>query len=87
MADKSFSSYRDYKNKYTRLVGLEREEEMRRHLDEIKNLHPKERESRGRAILNMKGRNQGKGLGGRYIIKFVRVKGGQLPDTEISIGD
>lgn len=87
MATKNFSDYRIYKNKYSRLVELEREEEMRRHLDEIKNLHPKERESLGRAILNMRGRDQGKGLGGKYIVKFVRVKGGQLPDTEISVGD
>lgn len=87
MATKSFSDYRGYKNKYSRLVELEREEEMRKHLDEIKNLNPKERESRGRAVLNMRGRDQGKGLGGKYIVKFVRVRGGHLPDTEISVGD
>ncbi len=67
------------------MVRLEREEEMRQHRREMKNLSPKEREERGRAVLHLKGKDAGKGLGGRYIVKFVRK--GRLPDTEISVGD
>ncbi len=74
--------------KMAMLVEIEREEEMRRHEKEIKNLTGREREEEGRAILNLKGRDEGTGLGGKYLIKFVRQKQGEsLPENEISIGD
>jgi len=85
MSEFSFDSYKEYKNKYSHLVQLEREEEMKRHRDEIKNMRPKERESEGRALLDMKGDDEGKGLGGRYIVKFSRNY--ELPDNELSVGD
>ncbi len=71
-----------------RLVEMEREEEMRRHEREIRNLTGFQREKEGRAILHLKGKDKGTGLGGKYLIKFVRQRPGeQLPDTEITVGD
>lgn len=80
-----FSSYKEYKEKYSRLVELERKEEMERHEKEIKKMSPRGREARGRALLKMKGRDEGMGLGSYHIVRFVR--GGELPDSEISVGD
>lgn len=74
--------------KLARLVEIEREEEMKRHEQEIKNMSGSERESEGRAILHLKGREEGTGLGGKFLIKFLRQRKGEtLPDTEISVGD
>jgi len=79
---------REYIEKYRRLVELERTEEMERHELEIKRLSSKEREKKGRAILHLRGRGQGKAFGNKPIVKFMRMnKGEKLPDTEISIGD
>jgi len=79
---------REYIEKYRRLVELERTEEMERHELEIKRLSPREREKKGRAILGLRGRGQGKAFGNKPIVKFIRQKQGEkLPDTEISIGD
>lgn len=76
-----------YIQKYERLVEMEREEEMRRHEKEMNNLSGKEREEKGRAILNLAGKDKGEGLGG-YLIQFTRQKKGEeLPDNEISVGD
>ncbi|MFB6215716.1 MAG: IGHMBP2 family helicase, partial [Candidatus Aenigmatarchaeota archaeon] len=77
--------YEDYKEKYSELVELEREEEMERHRNEIENMSAKERQSKGRALLKMKGDDEGKGLGGDHIVKFSRRN--ELPDHEISVGD
>ena len=77
-----------YTDKFSDLVEKERAEEMRRHEQEIKNLSGYERENRGRAILHLRGRDQGTGLGNKYLIKYMRQKRGeQLPETEINIGD
>lgn len=74
--------------KLAKLVEIEREEEMKRHEEEIKNMSGSEREGEGRAILHLKGRDEGTGLGGKFLIKFLRQRQGEpLPDTEISIGD
>ncbi len=78
----------EYTKKFSDLVELEREEEMKQHELEIKHLSAREREQKGRAILHLKGRDEGKALGGRAMVKFMRQRPGeQLPDTEISIGD
>ncbi|MEF8879813.1 MAG: IGHMBP2 family helicase [Candidatus Thermoplasmatota archaeon] len=79
---KNVDQYIDY---FSELVNLEREEEMRRHKNEIRKLSGKEREKRGRAVLHLKPRNEGTALGGRSLVKFVRKSG--LPETEISVGD
>ncbi|KXA91998.1 hypothetical protein AKJ63_00135 [candidate division MSBL1 archaeon SCGC-AAA259D18] len=71
-----------------RLVEIEREEEMRRHEEEIKRLSGHEREKEGRAILHLKGKDEGTGLGGKDLIKFARQRQGEeLPESEISVGD
>ncbi|KXB01171.1 hypothetical protein AKJ41_02535, partial [candidate division MSBL1 archaeon SCGC-AAA259O05] len=71
-----------------RLVEIEREEEMRRHEEEIKKLSGYEREKEGRAILHLKGKDEGTGLGGKDLIKFARQRQGEeLPESEISVGD
>lgn len=79
------ADYKEYREKYSELVEMEREEEMRRHRNEIKNLSPEERQDKGRALLHLKGRDEGKGLAGKYIVKFLGR--GELPDHELSVGD
>ena len=77
-----------YVKKFKHLVQLEREEEMLQHEREIKSISGRERERKGRALLNLKGKRVGTGLGGRTIVKFTKTKTGvKLPDTEISVGD
>ncbi|MFW6269447.1 MAG: IGHMBP2 family helicase [Bacillota bacterium] len=90
---KNKEEYRDnevlaYINKYEKLVELERIEEMERHEIEIKRLSPEEREEKGRAILHLKGRDEGTAFGNKPIVKFIRQRPGEeLPETEISVGD
>ncbi|KXB07078.1 hypothetical protein AKJ52_01010, partial [candidate division MSBL1 archaeon SCGC-AAA382C18] len=73
---------------YARLVEIEREEEMKGHEEEIRNLSGREREERGRALLHLRGRDEGTGLGGKHLVKLMRHrKGEELPDTEITVGD
>jgi predicted DNA helicase len=80
-------SVSEHLDKLEELVELERQEEMRQHEEEMRNLSGSERERRGRAILHLRGRNQGQGLGG-HLVKFMRNrKGEKLPETEISVGD
>jgi predicted DNA helicase len=85
--DAAESMVRAYVQDFQRLVDLEREEEMRRHEQEIRTLSGEQREAEGRALLNMRGRDEGESLSGR-IVKFLRAeKGAALPDLEISVGD
>lgn len=77
----------NYFDKYKDLVELEREEEMRQHKQEMKNLSGQQREDKGRAILHLSGADQGEGLGG-HLVKFTRNHDGEeIPDNEISVGD
>lgn len=75
----------EYVEHFSDLVELERQEEMERHEKEMKTLSGWEREKKGRAILKARARDAGTGLGGKFIVKFVRKDG--LPETEISVGD
>ncbi|WP_408955559.1 IGHMBP2 family helicase [Natroniella sp. ANB-PHB2] len=78
----------NYINKYKHLVQLERKEEMKYHEAEIKNLSGKEREKKGRAFLNLRGRDQGQAFAGKFVVKFMKQQQGKsLPDNEINIGD
>lgn len=80
-----FSDYSSYEEKYSELVEMERKEEMQRHKNEIRNLSAEERQEKGRALLHLKGKDEGKGLGGNEIVKFSSRS--ELPEHEISIGD
>jgi predicted DNA helicase len=85
--DEATETARRYADRLTALVEREREEEMRRHEQEIQALSGRERERRGRALIGMRGRDEGEGLGGT-LVKFMREeKGEPLPDTEIRVGD
>ncbi len=79
-----FENIDEYISHFSKLINKEREEEMRRHWEEIKRLSGKKREKLGRAILNLKGKFIGRGLGGSYLVKFSRK---DMPDTEIMVGD
>lgn len=78
-----FSTYEEYLSYFSRLVELEREEEMRFHREEIKRLSGERREKLGRAILNLNGKYLGRGIEG-HLVKFGRR---ELPETEIGVGD
>ncbi|MEF8832367.1 MAG: AAA domain-containing protein, partial [Candidatus Thermoplasmatota archaeon] len=78
-------SIEDYIEHFTELVELERQEEMERHEREMRQLSGWERQNEGRAILNARARDEGTGLGGKFLVKFVRKDG--LPEIEISVGD
>ena len=80
-----FSSYEEYKNHFKRLIDLERKAQIELHLKEIRTLSGKEREKKGRAILNLRAKLLGRGLGGVYLVRYSRPEG--LPKTEISVGD
>ncbi len=83
----SFHKVDEYVTQFTELVEMERAYEMRQYEEEIRNLSGRKRQNKGRALLNMKGKDEGEGLGG-YLVKFVRQKRGrELGDTEISVGD
>jgi predicted DNA helicase len=77
----------DYITRFRGLVELEREQEMREHEAEIREMSGRQREKAGRAILRLRGRQAGRGLGG-YLVKFMRHKRGEpLPNTDIKVGD
>ncbi|MDZ7660659.1 IGHMBP2 family helicase [Fodinibius sp.] len=77
----------DYVSRYKRLVELEREEEMREHEESIRSLSGEQREAEGKAILHLRGRDEGNALEGK-LVKFMRQhKGEPLPETEIAVGD
>ncbi|MBS3781098.1 MAG: IGHMBP2 family helicase [Candidatus Thermoplasmatota archaeon] len=78
-------SIEEYVEHFSELVELERQEEMERHEREMKQLSGWERQKEGRAILNARARDDGIGLGGKFLVKFVRKDG--LPEIEISVGD
>jgi predicted DNA helicase len=77
----------EYANRSRRLVELEREEEMREHEESIRTLSGQQREAEGKAILHLRGRDEGNALEGK-LVKFMRKhKGEPLPETEIAVGD
>jgi len=76
-----------YTDKFYRLVELEREQEMREHEESIRKHSAERRQSEGKAILHLRGRDEGMALEGK-LIKFLRQKKGEpLPETEITVGD
>lgn len=80
-----FHQYKKYKQHFQELVELERREEIDRHMAEIKQMSAAKRAEAGRAILDLKGRSAGHGLGGSHLVKLVSQGG--LPTNELSVGD
>ncbi len=79
-----FPSYPSYLSHFSKLIDLERKAQMEIHLKEIKSMSGKEREKKGRAILNLKAKYLGVGLGGMHLVRYSRE---DMPETEISVGD
>ncbi len=78
----------EYIRHFTELVYLEREEQMRLHEEEMRRLSGREREEKGRALLRMKGKSQGLGLGGKHLVRFRKQNSAiTLPESEIEVGD
>ncbi|MEL7835104.1 IGHMBP2 family helicase [Fodinibius sp. Rm-B-1B1-1] len=77
----------NYLDRYRQLVELEREAEMQQHEESIRTLSGQQRQAEGKAVLHLKGRDEGNALEGK-LVKFMRqYQGEPLPDTEISVGD
>lgn len=77
----------NYTDEFRQLVELEREQEMREHEESIRNHSAERRQAEGKAILHLKGRDEGMALEGK-LIKFLRQYQGELlPETEITVGD
>ncbi len=83
--DTSVDTLKRYQRYFGRLLKLEREEEINFHWNEIRSLSGLQRQNKGRAVLDLSGREAGRGLGGIFLVKLSKSKG--LPDTEIGIGD
>lgn len=78
----------NYYNKFHNLVELERQEEIDRHKLEIKYLSPRERQAKGRALLELRGKDNGTTFGHRPLVKFTsKYKGEKLAETQITPGD
>jgi len=77
----------NYIENFLQLVELERKQEMREHERSIKMLSGEQRQEEGKAILQLKGRDEGMALEGK-LVKFLRQNQGEpLPDTQIKVGD
>lgn len=78
----------DYYKKFGELIALEREEEIERHKLEIKFLSPRERQAKGRTLLDLRGKDAGTAFGHKPLVKFTsKYQGDKLPETEITTGD
>ena len=79
----TFKSFDEYKNYFLNLIELERKAEKEFHLDEIKHLTGKQRQARGRALINTKGNLFGKFLD--YLI--YRFSYQEEREHQIKVGD
>ncbi|WP_025270691.1 IGHMBP2 family helicase [Hippea sp. KM1] len=79
----AFESFDDYKHYFLSLIERERKAEKEFHLNEIRHLTGKQRQSRGRALLNCKGK-----LLGRFLDFLVyRFSFAEAKDHQIKVGD
>ena len=77
-----------YIQKQLKMIEAEREEEIRRHFDEMKQLSGYEREKRGRALCKMKCRRAGRNATGASLMRFMKIEANtSIVDTEIKVGD
>ncbi|WP_456392742.1 IGHMBP2 family helicase [Persephonella sp.] len=79
-----FKNKKEYTDYWSDLVQLERQAEKEFHLSEISALSGKEREKKGRAILNLKATFLGSMVGDFLVYRFYRD---DMPDHQINIGD
>ncbi|WP_456384027.1 IGHMBP2 family helicase [Persephonella sp.] len=79
-----FKNKKEYTDYWSDLVQLERQAEKEFHLSEISALSGKEREKKGRAILNLKAAFLGSMVGDFLVYRFYRD---DMPDHQINIGD
>jgi predicted DNA helicase len=78
----------NYYSKFYELVELERQEEIDRHKLEIKYLSAKDRQAKGRSLLDLHGKDNGNTFGHRPLVKFTsKSKGKKIAETQISPGD
>ncbi len=82
----TFPSLEQYVQYFLKLIEKERDAEKEFHLNEIRNLSPKERERRGRAFLNMLAKRLGKKTDGYDLVRFYKPDQA-LPKHEFQIGD
>lgn len=83
-----FKSRTHYINHFRRLINLERDADIKRHEDEIKNMSGSKREKKGRALLNMRGKRAGSLYGNQYIVKYMKMDmGSPLPELDMNVGD
>lgn len=76
-----------YQSRFERLIELEQDEEMRRHVREIRRLSGRERERKGRCLLDLTITGSEPSIRGGREVSFARADGSSLPDLEISVGD
>ncbi len=81
-----FKSVKDYVNHFSKLIEIERKEEIKFHKNEIVNLTAKEREMRGRALTSMRAYYEGTMLM-KHVFSFKKADGSTLPENEIKVGD
>ena len=81
---KFFENETDYRLYWEELVELERNAEKNFHLEEIIKLTGRERERRGRAILELKAKYVGEIIGEFYLYRFFRE---DFPEHQINVGD
>jgi predicted DNA helicase len=85
MFKKVFKDRKEYSEHFKKLIELEREAEKEFHIREIQLLTGKEREQRGRAILNLKASYKGEIVGGYKVYRFGRP---DMPENhQIKVGD
>ncbi|MEO0146342.1 MAG: IGHMBP2 family helicase [candidate division WOR-3 bacterium] len=79
-----FENPEDYRKHFSRLIMLERSEEMRAMREEILRLSGEERQATGRCVLDMSLSDKGPWLGGRRLVYLFRA---DMPETEIGPSD
>ncbi len=80
------SGHEDHFSRLMRLLELEREEEAQRALERGRRLSPADAEKTGQSLIDMVIVDEEAGLGGRYLLKLVKRKRGQLPWTRLNTG-
>ena len=81
---KVFRNPEDYREHFSRLVALERAEEVQAQQEEMAQLSGEARQARGRCVLDMSASDRGPWLGGRRLVRLTR---GDTPENEIGPSD